>query len=221
LPEIWLMRHGAYEGHAIGHHAPWGVSLSEAGRAQATMATPLPGAVQAILTSPLPRAAQTADIVSRVTGLPVIADTHLLAEWRAPSAVIGRTASDYPPAYVEWRRTRVHSPSVAFEDGESLAQLHGRACLAARHLTALSQSYGGLLVVSHKLLLGVLCALVDGPAAFERAARDEWGFAEIRPFPERKAPHPRQQAATQPERPGRAEPAGPISTSTARTRERT
>ncbi|MCC0094612.1 histidine phosphatase family protein [Streptomyces flavotricini] len=221
MPEIWLMRHGAYEGHATGHHAPWGVSLSEAGRAQVAMA-PLPGAVQAILTSPLPRAAQTADIVSRATGLPVIADTHLLAEWRAPSAVIGRTASDYPPAYVEWRRTRMHSPSVAFGDGESLAQLHGRACLAARHLKALSQSYGGgLLVVSHKLLLGVLCALDEGPTAFERAARDEWSFAEIRPFPERESPHPRRQAAAQSPPPRGVECALPSFTSAAPTRERT
>ncbi|WP_327373040.1 histidine phosphatase family protein [Streptomyces sp. NBC_01216] len=190
MAEIWLMRHGAYEGHRPGHHAPRDVPLSEAGRTQAAMTTPLPTGVSAIVTSPLPRAAQTAEIVSRLTGLPVIVSSDLLSEWRAPSAVIGRTADDYPPAYVDWRRQRAQNPAVAFEDGESLAQLHDRACRAAEHVAALARSYGsGLLAVSHKLLLGVLCALDDGPVAFEHAARADWGFAEIRPFRDPDAPH--------------------------------
>lgn len=189
MAEIWLMRHGAYEGHRPGHHASRHVALSEAGRTEAAMATPLPTGVSAIATSPLPRAAQTAEIVSRLTGLPVIASSDLLSEWRAPSAVIGRTADDYPPAYIDWRRQRAQNPAVAFEDGESLAQLHDRACRAAEHVAALARSYGsGLLVVSHKLLLGVLCTLDDGPVAFEHAARANWGFAEIRPFRDTDVP---------------------------------
>ncbi|MFI0926204.1 histidine phosphatase family protein [Streptomyces sp. NPDC021012] len=183
MADIWLMRHGAYEGHRPGYHAPHEATLTQEGRDQVRRSLPLPEGITAIVTSPVPRARQTATLVSHLTGLPIVATSGLLAEWRAPSIVLGRTAETYPPAYRAWRARRLASPSLRCEDGESLTDLHTRArhCTAFLHHTA--QRHGPLLAVSHTLLLGVLTHLPEGPAAFTTAANTPWHFAELRLLP--------------------------------------
>ncbi|MBO7939152.1 histidine phosphatase family protein [Streptomyces antibioticus] len=183
MADIWLMRHGAYEGHRPGYHAPHEVTLTQEGRDQVRRSLPLPEGITAIVTSPIPRARQTATLVSHLTGLPIVATSGLLAEWRAPSIVLGRTAETYPPAYRAWRARRLASPSLRCEDGESLTDLHTRArhCAAFLHHTA--GRHGSLLAVSHTLLLGVLTHLQQGPAAFTTAAKTPWRFAEVRLLP--------------------------------------
>ncbi|MGI5530980.1 histidine phosphatase family protein [Streptomyces syringium] len=180
MADIWLMRHGAYEGHRPGYHAPHEAALTVEGRDQVRRSLPLPTGITAIVTSPIPRARQTATLVSHLTGLPIVATSGLLAEWRAPSIVLGRTVETYPPAYRAWRARRLANPTLRCEDGESLADLHTRArhCAAFLHHTA--QRHGRLLAVSHTLLLGVLTHLPEGPAAFTTAARTPWQFAERR-----------------------------------------
>jgi broad specificity phosphatase PhoE len=183
LADIWLMRHAAYEGHRPGHHAPPDAPLSAEGRAQILRVLPLPTEITAIVTSPLLRAHQTADLLSYLTGLPLIGTSALLSEWRAPSVVSGRTAEEYPTAYLAWREQRKANPSLACMDGESLADLHHRAGRCADYLsTATRDQGGGIIVISHKLLLGVLTRLTAGPQAFEAAAQAEWPFADRRPF---------------------------------------
>ncbi|MGW6904812.1 histidine phosphatase family protein [Streptomyces sp. NPDC054940] len=59
---------------------------------------PLPDRVAGIVASPVPRAHQTASEVAHLTGLP-ITTTDLLAEWRAPSIVLGHAPDTYPPTY--------------------------------------------------------------------------------------------------------------------------
>jgi probable phosphoglycerate mutase len=206
------MRHGAYEGHRPGYHAPHEAALTQEGRDQVRRSLPLPDGITAIVTSPIPRARQTATLVSHLTGLPIVATSGLLAEWRAPSIVLGRTAETYPSAYRAWRarrlanrgRTaetypsayrawrarRLANPSLRCEDGESLTDLHTRArhCAAFLHHTA--GRHGPLLAVSHTLLLGVLTHHPEGPAAFTTAAKIPWQFAELRLLPahQRAAP---------------------------------
>jgi probable phosphoglycerate mutase len=177
------MRHAAYEGHRPGHHAPPDAPLSAEGRAQIHRALPLPAEITAIVTSPLLRARQTADLLSNLTGIPIIDTTPLLAEWRAPSIVIGDTRETYPPEYMAWREQRTANPSLACGDGESLIELHERAsrCVDRLLRTAEGQS-GAVLAVSHKLLLGVLTRPAEGPAAFEVSVRAAWPFAELSPF---------------------------------------
>ncbi|MER5681084.1 histidine phosphatase family protein [Streptomyces sp. NPDC002238] len=184
MADIWLMRHGAYDGHRLGYHAPHEAALTADGRDGVRRSLPLPDSITAIVTSPIPRAHQTATLVAHLTGLPIVATTGLLAEWRAPSIVLGRSAETYPPAYRAWRARRLANPSRRCEDGESLTDLHTRAhhCAAFLHLTA--QRYGTVLAVSHTLLLGVLTHLTEGPAAFTAAARTPWQFAERRLFAE-------------------------------------
>ncbi|MEU9713083.1 histidine phosphatase family protein [Streptomyces sp. NPDC047967] len=183
MADIWLMRHGAYEGHRPGYHAPHEAALTQEGREQVRRSLPLPEGITAIVTSPIPRARQTATLVSHLTGLPIVAASALLAEWRAPSIVLGRTAETYPPAYRAWRARRLANPSLRCEDGESLTDLHTRArhCAAFLHHTA--GRHGPLLAVSHALLLGVLTHLQEGPAAFTTAAKAPLQFAEIRLLP--------------------------------------
>ncbi|MEU8914767.1 histidine phosphatase family protein [Streptomyces nigrescens] len=188
MPDIWLMRHGAYEGHRPGYHAPHEAALTPNGRDQVRRSLSLPAGITAIVTSPLLRARQTATLVAHLTGLPIVATSGLLAEWRAPSIVLGRSSDTYPPVYRAWRARRLTNLSLRCEDGESLTDLHTRArhCAAFLHHTA--QKRGPVLAVSHTLLLGVLTRLQEGPAAFTAAARRPWQFAERRLFTS-AAPH--------------------------------
>ncbi|MCB5910150.1 histidine phosphatase family protein [Streptomyces pinistramenti] len=180
MADIWLMRHGTYEGHRPGHHAPHQATLTLEGRDQVRRSLPLPAGIAAIVTSPIPRARQTATLVAHLTGLPIVATTGFLAEWRAPSIVLGRTAETYPPVYRAWRARRLAHPSLRCEDGESLTDLHTRARHCATFLHHTAQRHGPLLAVSHTLLLGVLTRLPEGPTAFAATARNPWQFAELR-----------------------------------------
>ncbi|MFE1384190.1 histidine phosphatase family protein [Streptomyces sp. NPDC058740] len=56
MADIWLMRHGAYEGHRPGHHAPHEATLTQEGHEQVRCSLPLPEGITAIVTSPIPRA---------------------------------------------------------------------------------------------------------------------------------------------------------------------
>jgi broad specificity phosphatase PhoE len=181
LADIWLMRHAAYEGHRPGHHAPPDAPLSAEGRAQIL---PLPADITAIVTSPLLRARQTADLLSELTGIPVIDTSPLLAEWRAPSLVIGHTPATYPPEYLTWRERRTSNPSLACGDGESLTELYERTSHCADYLSRAAHNHcGTVLAVSHKLLLSVLTRVGAGPQAYETVTNSEWGFAERRAVP--------------------------------------
>lgn len=183
MADIWLMRHGPYEGHRPGYHAPFDAVLTPEGREQVRRSLPLPDGITGIVTSLVPRARQTASLIAHLTGLPIIATSGLLAEWRAPSIVLSRTPDTYPPAYRAWRERRLTNPSLRCEDGESLTDLHARASRCAYFLHRTAQKHGTLLAVSHKLLLGVLTRLPEGPTAFTSAAADPWPFAERRLLP--------------------------------------
>jgi probable phosphoglycerate mutase len=176
------MRHGAYEGHRPGHHAPADAPLSAEGQAQIRRSLPLPDGITAIITSPVLRAHQTADLLSHLTDLPIIGTSTLLAEWRAPTIVIGHTPRTYPAAYLAWREKRTADPSLPCQDGESLTDLHARAQTCAGYLSSTSRIHGSVIAVSHKLLLGMITRLTSGPPAFETSALDNWHFAERRPL---------------------------------------
>ncbi|MCQ9179845.1 phosphoglycerate mutase family protein [Streptomyces sp. IBSBF 2953] len=183
MADIYLMRHGAYEGHRPGYHAPLDAPLTWEGRDQVRRSLPLPEGITGIVTSPVLRARQTASEIARHTGLPIIATNGLLAEWHAPSIVLGHTPDTYPPAYQAWRARRLAEPSLRCGDGESLTDLHTRASRCADFLHDTAEEHGCLLAVSHAVFLGVLTHLQQGPAAFTLAARDPWPFAERRLVP--------------------------------------
>jgi probable phosphoglycerate mutase len=174
------MRHAAYEGHHPGHHAPPDAPLSAEGRVQVRRALPLPSRITAIVTSPLLRASQSADLLSQLTGIPVIDTTPLLAEWRAPSMVIGRTADTYPPEYHAWREQRAANPSLACGDGESLTELYDRASRCAEYLADVRHGQDcDILAVSHSVLLSALTCLDTHSQNPEAALQREWPFAHV------------------------------------------
>ncbi|MFJ2958593.1 histidine phosphatase family protein [Streptomyces sp. NPDC087270] len=180
MADIWLMRHAAYEGHHPGHHAPPDASLSAEGRVQVRRAFPLPPSITAIVTSPLLRASETADLLSQLTGIPVIDTTPLLAEWRAPSMVIGHTPDTYPPEYRAWREHRATNPSLACGDGESLAELYDRASRCAEYLAEVCRGRNGdVLALSHNVLLSALTCLNTRSQNPEAAFRRECLFAHV------------------------------------------
>jgi probable phosphoglycerate mutase len=174
------MRHAAYEGHCTGHHAQPDAPLSAEGRTQVHRALPLPSVITAIVTSPLLRARQTAGLLSQLTGIPVIDTTPLLAEWRAPSMVIGHTPDTYPPEYRAWREQRATHPSLACGDGESLAELYDRASRCAEYLAEVRRDRNGdVLAVSHSVLLSALTCLDTRSQNPEAVFRQEWLFARV------------------------------------------
>jgi broad specificity phosphatase PhoE len=134
-----------------------------------------------IVYSPILRAKQTAQAISKVSGIPLLAETPLLSEWRPPSCVYGKTPDEYDDDYRAWRYKRSRNPDLAYQDGESLSDLHLRAIRAVNELRHLAADNGPLLVVSHKVLLGVIVHRHCGPAdAFQRAAAMPWPHCETR-----------------------------------------
>jgi broad specificity phosphatase PhoE len=180
LADIWLMRHAAYAGHHPGHHAPPDAPLTKEGRQQVRDTLPLAPDTQGIVTSPLRRARQTAELLNHHTGLPILAVSDLLSEWRAPTTILDRTPASYPPEYKRWRQQRLDEPTSRYEDAETLAELHHRATTCAAFLSTVADEHGTILAVSHKLLLGVLTRCEGGPRVFARAAESSWCFTERR-----------------------------------------
>lgn len=143
-----------------------------------------------IVHSPILRAEQTAQLFSEVSGIPVLAELPCLSEWRPPSCVYGKTPDQYDDEYRKWRYTRTENPSLAYQDGESLLALHERAEFAVHELSRLAAENGPLLIISHKVFLGVITAHARGPAeAFQRATSEPWAHCEVRTLDTRSQPH--------------------------------
>ncbi|MCX4733889.1 histidine phosphatase family protein [Streptomyces sp. NBC_01363] len=80
MADIWLMRHGVYEGHRPGYHAPHEAALTVEGRDQVRRSLPLPDVITAIVTSPIPRARHSAAFLHHTAQRhgPVLAVSHTL-----------------------------------------------------------------------------------------------------------------------------------------------
>jgi probable phosphoglycerate mutase len=118
---------------------------------------------------------------SSASGIPILEEMTVLSEWRPPSCVYGKAPDEYDDDYRAWRYARAQHPSLAYQDGESLLDLHTRATLAVAELRRLAMDHGPLLAVSHKVLLGVIVSHDSGPAqAFQRATAETWLHCEIR-----------------------------------------
>lgn len=135
----------------------------------------------AVVHSPILRAAQTAALFAEVSGILLLAGIPCLSEWRPPGCVYGKTPDEYDDAYRAWRYARTQDPKLVYEDGESLLALHDRAAFAVHELERLADENGPLLVVSHKVFLGVIVNHDLGPVeAFQRATSEPWAHCEVR-----------------------------------------
>lgn len=162
---------------------PWPESpLTEEGIQQARIAgAKLTATYNGIVYSPILRAEQTARAISEVSGIPLLIEMPLLGEWRPPSCVYGKTPDEYDDDYRAWRYMRFQNPDLAYEDGESLRELHLRAIQAVSELRRLAAEKGSLLVISHKVLLGVILYRHAAPAdAFQCATDLPWPHCDVR-----------------------------------------
>lgn len=134
-----------------------------------------------IVYSPIHRARRTAELFAEVSGVPLLHEESRLSEWRPPSSVYGKTPDQYDDDYRAWRYTRTADPTLAYQDAECLYDLHQRARIAVADLRQLAAEKGPLLVVSHKVFLGVVVHRDRGPAdAFQLAAREPWAHCQVR-----------------------------------------
>ncbi|WP_353890647.1 histidine phosphatase family protein [Micromonospora sp. WMMA1363] len=127
-----------------------------------------------ILTSPLPRATASARILAEILGAPIAPPDQLYAEWRAPHCVLGLSPDDYPSEYREWQSERLRDPDSALPGGESLTALRQRATEAVSRAHEAARE-GEVLIVSHRVFIGVVAATLDGarsPQGIFRSARD-------------------------------------------------
>lgn len=155
--KLFLVRHGESEWNRSSRYAgQQDIPLSELGVRQAErVATRLLDVqLTAIYSSPLERARETAAVIHRVTGRPMIVEPNLaeidhgLWEGLTTSEVRRNFASDY----VRWR-SQPHT--VKMPRGESLADVAERAQMVLRRLTT-EQHNGRVAICSHDAVLRVL-----------------------------------------------------------------
>jgi isoleucyl-tRNA synthetase/bisphosphoglycerate-dependent phosphoglycerate mutase len=155
--EITFVRHGQTEGNKNDICQGTEGGLTDLGGEQAleTAKKLKKQTFDCIITSDLERARETAGIISKETGVPVVEETELLRE-RAFGEWIGQKLDDLlkkHPHLVEDGEFAMHHASP--KDAETLSQFMARVAKAHEHLL---KNYHGkkILVVAHG---GVLCAL--------------------------------------------------------------
>lgn len=191
---IDLMRHAQDESARAtpAYHPRPDSPLTEHGIEQArAAAVTLDTDYAGIVYSPLLRAMQTAHVISQVSGIPLLTKMPALREWRPPGCVYGKSPEEYDEDYRTWRYARTQDPALAYQDGESLLNLHTRAATVVLGLRLLAQSTGPLLAISHKVLLGVIVARHDGPVhAFQQATSRPWPHCATHPLADHASAEP-------------------------------
>ena len=180
---LLLLRHGRtawnHERRAQGHAD---ISLDDVGRAQADAVAPLVAALSPVVlwSSDLARARETAEAVSRVTGLSVTVDARLreydLGERTAMT--MPEYAAAFPDEYTAFRQGRYE----VVPGGESTAAVVARFTGALRDVLASLEPGECGVVVGHGAALKVsLIALLGWPDALAAsiAGLDNCTWAEV------------------------------------------
>lgn len=158
--------------------------LSERGRRQAALlvaglADRLPTGVRAIYASPLRRAAETAEILSAATGLPVIAEPGfremVLGRWEGMT--VPEIQATYPGAYERWLEDPARHPAPG---GETLEAFCTRTVGALERIREERPS-ADLVVVAHGGPIRALLCHVLGlePRYLYRLKQDNTAISEV------------------------------------------
>jgi broad specificity phosphatase PhoE len=176
-----LVRHGETDWNRAGRfQGQTDEGLNEKGlkQAQEVAAALLPLRPIALYTSPLPRALETAQVISRLTALPVktlegLREAHL-------GELEGITGEELRTRYPDFfRRWREDPSSVTMPGGESLAQLQERAWGATLAI-ARAHSDGPAVVVTHNFAIrAILCRLLGLPLSQFRRLRVDLGSITV------------------------------------------
>jgi len=161
VTEFLLVRHGETDWNRDrrfqGHADP---PLNETGREQArTLAAELAGELlDAVYTSDLARASETAEIVARRLGVPVVADTALreidVGEWQG--LTWPEIEARFPDGVRNW-----HERGHGWEGGETYDALGERVVRALRRI-GVEHPAGRILIVGHGGTVRSVRALIEG-----------------------------------------------------------
>ena len=159
MKTVYLVRHGESTENDWSSPIYQGEKalLTKLGESQARLiaerAARLP--IDVIVTSPYRRAIQTADVVSKSTGLAVEV-SPLFGEHRTPTSFNGREWGDALLAsFYAWRRT-AYMIGEQYEDGENFEIIRDRAVAALKFLRERPEE--NIFVVTH----GFFCRVVVG-----------------------------------------------------------
>ncbi len=160
---LMLVRHGATRLTAEDRFSgAAGVDLSDEGRAQvARLAERLAGdPIAAVYCSPLGRAIETATLLARPHGLPLIERDGLreISHGRWEGLTRREVEVRYPDEYTAWEADPF---TFAPEGGESGVAVLARALPVIRQIV-MAHEGGGVLVVSHKATLRLLLSSLLG-----------------------------------------------------------
>jgi alpha-ribazole phosphatase len=185
MPRYFFIRHGESvwngERRIQGNQDP---ALSERGRRQADLLTAalagrLPAGLPAIYTSPLRRAAETAEILSAATGLPVIPEPGfremVLGRWEGMT--VPEIQAAYPGAYERWLEDPGRHPAPG---GERLEAFCGRVVGALEEIRRRHPG-ANLVVVAHGGPVRALLCHVLGldPRHLYRLKQDNTAISEV------------------------------------------
>ncbi|MCL4528358.1 MAG: histidine phosphatase family protein [Chloroflexi bacterium] len=163
MTDLILIRHGETDWNLEGRwQGQADVALNERGRAQAVLiAQELKDvSISAIYSSDLIRAFETAQELSKATGLPVNIDRRLReihqGEWQ------GMLVADIRSRYADhFERRRLDPLNIAPPGGETVAQVRSRV-LAAVHEIVSQHPSETVAIVSHGFALAVILAEYQG-----------------------------------------------------------
>jgi 2,3-bisphosphoglycerate-dependent phosphoglycerate mutase len=162
---LWLVRHGEstwnVQGLVQGHNDD--AELTARGAEQAaTLAERFAGAgVGAVYASDLRRALQTANVVAKVAGVPVITDARLRE--RNLGVLEGTAHATVTPSVTGIDAGQVLDPDARPQGGESVRDLYLRAAAFCDDLAGwLEDRAGEVVVVAHGGTLRVLRAYLSG-----------------------------------------------------------
>ncbi len=163
MTNLIMIRHGETDWNVEGRwQGQADVALNERGRAQAAKtAKELKNVpINAIYSSDLIRALETAQEISKVTGLPVQVDRRLReihqGDWQ------GMLVTDIKARYADhFERRRLDPLNIAPPGGETVAQVASRV-LAAVHEIVSKHPSETIAIVSHGFALAVILAEYQG-----------------------------------------------------------
>ncbi|MFZ1947384.1 MAG: histidine phosphatase family protein [bacterium] len=157
---IHLVRHGETEFNRLGiFRGRFEVDLNDRGRRQAgEIAAALKGeGIQRLYAGPLRRTRETAEIIGRALGIPVVADPGfdniMLGEWQGvPKETVQR---DWPEAWRQWQTSPEH---LLVPGGETVEDVKRRAFARVSEMLGDPATPAVLGIVTHRSVMKVLAS---------------------------------------------------------------
>lgn len=157
---IYFVRHGQSEANAAPLFQGTDSPLSEEGIRQAGIIADRAASLsfETLIASPLERAKQTAEVISRKTGKPIIL-SDLFVERKKPSALNGKPFADEQAGILwrEWGKS-MHTPGIRFADAENYDDIITRTDQALAYLYERDEQ--SMVVVTHGYFLRAITARV-------------------------------------------------------------